>query len=528
MVSPPGTDSQQAIVDAMSARLVELAKVADEGAARAELRLWLEKIEAFASLRTEPLRVRPVIAQMLWTFGKTTEALGVALESLRRDGRDDLALDVIDKMRSAFLGSAFEALHSKRPDLARPQLQTVVDRLGGVRDVVEERATLALMGHVEAIAQARRGRTPVDGRPTLLKLGVWGERFIRSAERNVLACLLAPGNVPALGRFGPVILHIHTRAADADRIRAFDVVRQLSAHATIEITIIPEDLFFVSSSWSAGFWNRNILAMVEYDSLMRARQLGADMMCLGADMLMSDGCCAWAKQKLVDGYEAFLSSSLRAATEKMSPSMDPYREGPMLSVPAADLYRLSLDALHPTIFKQFVRQPPQTMGADPHQFFFTRPGGFAAHAFQWHPLAFSARDVPEDIGFDCNTIDCRFMSDLLAGKDRSKVCYIQAAPPEGLYFVGLDSQAGIETFGQFEVSPSGVARSAAHWIIRPEDFDQYIWALRQKAFYKVPPDLDLPLPADCPDEQSTVEAAVSGLEEMKPELMNRIGRFARQ
>jgi hypothetical protein len=165
------------------------------------------------------------------------------------------------------------------------------------------------------------------------------------------------------------------------------------------------------------------------------------------------------------------------------------------------------------------------MPADPHQFFFTAADGFAAHAFQWHPLAFSARSVPENIGFDGQTIDCRFPSDLLAGKDRETTCYIDREPPGNGYMVGLDSAHGIAAFGNFEVSPAGVVRSLDKWINRAEDFDYFEWMVRQRAHYRVPPDVTLALPTDCRDEDGVIEEIIQGVEGQRAHIMQRIARY---
>jgi hypothetical protein len=232
------------------------------------------------------------------------------------------------------------------------------------------------------------------------------------------------------------------------------------------------------------------------------------------------------KGKLAAGCEAYLMSSLRAADEIISPMLDRYRDGSSLSVSADTLYRLSLDAFHPVLFQQFMRRKPQKMPADPHQFFFTCAGGFAAHAFQWHPLAFSARSVPENIGFDGQTIDCRFLSDLLIGKDRAAACYLEREPPGAGYMVGLDSARGIATFGSFEVSPAGVVHSLDKWINRTEDFDHFEWMVRQRAHYRIRPDVWLELPGDCSDESGAIDEIIRGIERMRPGISERIARYA--
>jgi hypothetical protein len=219
-------------------------------------------------------------------------------------------------------------------------------------------------------------------------------------------------------------------------------------------------------------------------------------------------------------------SPLRATAETIAPALQPYRQGAAINVPPEALYRLSLEHLHSSARLQFMRQVPQKMPADPHQVFFTAPGGFAAHAIQWHPFAFSARAVPEDIGFDCHTIDCRFAADLTRSKDRASVCYVQGQPPQDGYIVGLDSAQGLAEFGSFEVSPAGMARSLAHWISTEDDFDYFTWVLRQRALYTVPPKVNVDLPADCVGEEEAIADTIAAIERLRPEIMDRIRRYA--
>jgi len=526
MTSPsPPPDPQQA-VDALAARLLALAALADEASARTELALWSQRVGAFSSLGDRTAPIASIVASMLWTLGKRRDAFLLAAKSVRSHGADDLNAVILDDGHSWVLRSVHDAIEMKRPDIARAELAPIVASLGGALDTIEGRAALELLSCVERIDPGSRGIT-VEGSPTLLDLGIWGDRFIEAAARTVLSCCLAPGNVPALARLGTVILHIHTRSRDVERIRSLPIIAELSRYARIEIAAIPESLFIESHVWGLGFWQRNILSFIEYDSLTFARSLGADMICLVADLLLSDGCLSAAKEKLAAGHEIVLTSALRADAGAMRSLTERYRKGLSLDVPRDTLYRLSLETMHPALRRQFMRPVPQSTVSDPYQVFFTVPGGFAAHAFHWHPVAFSTRSVPADIGFDSHTIDGRFASDLLAGKDRDAACYLQRSPPDDFYLVSLDASGGVEAFGAFEVSPAAIVQSLSKWVDRPEDIAHFAWLLRQRAVYRVPPDLALDLPADCLDEESAIAATVDLLAAAQPQLLARIARFAR-
>lgn len=528
MTEGRGEGDRQRAIDALCQRLIELANSVGENAEKAEVRTWAQNnIVDLAHVSLPHIPFTSVAAHVLASFGKINEAFVLAVASVRQHGLDELCAAAINRVREGLLRSAFDALLAKRADLAKTHLCFIIEKLGDMLDLPDERAALELLLEIEAIDVSRDGQKPLEGRPTVVKLGVWGDAFIDSAERNVLSSCLASGNIPALQSFGPTIVHLHTRERHVERLRSLPQVRELSRHAAIEIDIIPEKLFIRSHMWGMGFWNRTLLAMIEYDSLMYARQMGADMICLGADMVLSDGCLKSAKHKLAAGYDVFLMSpALRLIEEKASLFLQGYRQGPALAVPADPLYRLSLEAMHPVMLLQFMRRTAQRFPADPHQFFFTSPEGFSARTFQWHPLALSTRSVKDDVGFDGQTIDCRFASDLLAGKDRAKGCYFYRDPPQDGYVVTLDTTRSVAEFGNFEVSAPGVVRSIEKWINREEDFDYFEWALSQRTQFRVPSGVHLDLPADCRDENAAMEEIIAGIGRMRPDVARRIARYA--
>lgn len=523
-----GQRHDQSSTDAFSARLIQLVHSPLETPEKATVRAWAQtKIPELAGAPIAQFPFEAVVAFILSHLERLAEALAVSLLSIQKHGRDELGDKAINHVRSRLLRQAFDAVEAKRSDLARAQLLRMIEVLDGAATTIEERSGLDLLSAIAAIKGSRAAVQLVEGRPTVAKLGIWGDSFVESAARNVLASCLAPGNAPALARFGKLIIHLHTRERHVEQLRSLPAVRELLRYAEIKIELIPENLFIPSHMWGMGFWNRCLLAMVEYDSLMYARQIGADMVCLGADMVLSDGCLKAAKDKLAAGYDIFLMSpALRMIDEKAAPLIQRYRRGSELVVPADALYRLALETLHPGTFLQFMRRDPQRLAADPHQFFFTTTDGFAAHTFQWHPLAFSARSVTEDIGFDGHTIDCRFSSDLLAGKDRIRASYVYQDPPRDGYVVTVDSMRNVAEFGDFEMSPRGAVRSIEKWINREEDFDHFEWALRQRTEFRVPPGVRLVLPTDCPDEDKAIETIIAGVKNLRPVISRRIKGYA--
>jgi hypothetical protein len=77
------------------------------------------------------------------------------------------------------------------------------------------------------------------------------------------------------------------------------------------------------------------------------------------------------------------------------------------------------------------------------------------------------------------------------------------------------------------VSPAGVARSLAHWISTEDDFDYFEWVVRQAAAYDILPDIRVDLPVDGLDEVQAITDLIAAIERLRPEIMNRIRRYAR-
>src|SRR5258708_16695918 len=265
MTSQPTDTANQATIDALAARLVELANSPDEAAARAELSALTRQIDALKDLQVGQFSVRAVAAYILALLDKLNDAFPLALADARSGGPNQLTAFVINRARAIFLQSAYTAVHAKRPDMARAEIARITAALQGTVDMDAERALLNLLSHIETINVTRSGPQPREGRPTLLKLAIWGDRFIDSAGHNVLSSLLAPGNAAALKDLGPVILHVHTRRGDAPRLRALDATKELQRQVETEFHVIPEEVFPPHPILGGAALRCNLLAMAQFD-----------------------------------------------------------------------------------------------------------------------------------------------------------------------------------------------------------------------------------------------------------------------
>lgn len=522
---PPGPDERtKAALD----RLVHLAQLPDSPAVASELAGLLGDMCPLDNQHWSKFARPAVAAYVLGKGGRAAEALLLALGVLGTNANEPLALDVIRQVRADVLKHAMKAVHMRRPDMATRGLTLIRHVLGGSMPLHEEEALQRVIDFTGSVRDRHVEDPAGERRPTVLYAAIWGDRFIDAADRYFFACCAAPGNVPELAaQHGPVTIHLHTRAGDADRIMGLRSVRALAAHATIEITPIPEEFFIPSHMWGLGMWNRAILAAVTYDGLIHARARHADFCQLGADVLLSGNFLPAAKRRLRSGYDVLVTSPIRARTSAILADLEARgcRHDHYFDVDSETLYRSSLEALHPFILKSFMRREPTPIFCDPVFFYFPAPDGFTAHGFQFHCCMFNSLLLPMDQPFDLHTLDGRLLSDLLAGRDPARMCYVHAQPPGDMYHVSLDDTEEVASFEEFELSPVGAVASATKWISRAEDVDFFPWAVQQRVTYRMPPGVRLALPTGCRDEASAVGEMVATFQEARSQLLSHVQSF---
>jgi hypothetical protein len=506
--------------------LLALAEGPDE-AARQRLAPVLGDQRPFDNRHWSEFPARALVAYVLLSTGQQELAFELASRSLLAGKADDLSWRLIDNGCHTTLLDVVKALHRRRPDMATHRLRTTMARLDRVTGLDAARRVQVAIDFAQS-ASARWANPPAPhGRPTIIHLAIWGERFIDMAARTVLPCCLAAGNVPMLAAYGAAFLHIHTRAPDVDRIRALPVTQALAQHARIEITVIPEELLTPPTPEFAPSWMRIVAALLQYDGLMRARSVAADFVPMAADALLSGAALSSAKQLLAAGYEAVSTVPIRSVTKKMFAwlAAHGYRRTLDMDVPSDTLYQANLETLHPFVRASFMRRTPTAITVDPVQFYFKTAQGFAAHCFHQLPLMVSTRRLPPDFVCDFHTLDTRFLSDVLAGLDRSRSCYVQHQMPGDMFCVGLDDEDEMAKFGVAELSPAGAASAITYWIDRYEDLEHFVWAIRQRFEHPVPPGLQLELPADTHDETTAVDEIVQRLTAQRIKIFEELRRY---
>lgn len=340
-------------------------------------------------------------------------------------------------------------------------------------------------------------------RPTVIKIAVWGKKFVQAAADTVFACLLAPGQLddPALRAAGDVIVHVTVPPEDRALLEASGVLGRLREVAKVELAWSPEALS--ARTKADNLTQRRRLALAEYNSLLYAQRLGADWIPLNADTLISNRFVATVKRRLLEGRRAVAGSPFRTEREGFEAEAGARRD-----FSATELYQISLRHMHKVTLGYFLRKTPSVIPAAPHQVLFTTPEGFAAHSVQLCPYGIDTRSLPESYPFDGLTLDCRMLSDVLAGHNYDATCWIDREAPGDAYLTALDDAAGIASFGRIDVTVAQVARSARHFMRYPHDLDYFRWSARQRVLFPIPDALRAQLPTDCVDEATAIALIV--------------------
>ena len=330
-------------------------------------------------------------------------------------------------------------------------------------------------------------------RPSIVKIAAWGDRHIASLQENIVPCLLAPGNLPALCAASPTELILYT-----DRPAALGVLEDVPG---LTMTVRVLEGLPPADDLPA---NRRVLARTDAESARRAAARDADWFGLQADTLISDGFLPRVKD-LLNAYLAVAGSPVRMDVGALRAVA-----GDRRVFGAHDLRRLSMACLHPVTASYFVRDPPTTIPADPHQLLFRTADGFAARTWQFCPFGVSPEGLrpmmtsdesDEDVFDDDSTIDCYLVQNLPSRRVR-----FHRPAADDFYLTSLDDPSGIPKFGEFEMSAAGVAASIRKF---SRDYTGTIscsLALQQRFSY--PTDVALP---DSLGELETVEAVHKAL-----------------
>lgn len=351
-----------------------------------------------------------------------------------------------------------------------------------------------LLAHAESV-----GRTALrvaGAKPVVIKIGAWGRPYVEAMLENGLACIEA-NDMTGL----TVIVDIHVPEASMSRVRTSSVYAELKKKALIWLKEIPPDVFAADAK---PHEHREVQALIEYQSLMAARAIGAHWMPMQGDTLISNRYIKSVASLLEQGWRAVAGAPLRMEKETFCTAHPGLRD-----VSAVNLYRASLHFLHRVTADYFLTEPSREIPADPHQVFFTTPTGMSVCSPQLFPFGINTKFIPEDHPFDMMTADCRLLSDVMIGADFDRDLYVKRnLAADDFYFTSLDTLDGITSFGKFPVTVDGVVAMAKKFGHKPHDREYFSWAARQRIVYGKPA---WSLPDNCVDELLAVRAISDGI-----------------
>lgn len=316
-------------------------------------------------------------------------------------------------------------------------------------------------------------------RRSVIKIAAWGERYVKSFHENILPCLLAPNNLAALLKFGPVDLLIYS---DGTLMPVYAKLPGL----TVIHQIIPHLQY--SDDLPGG---RRTLAWTDAESLNYAKQQEADWFSFQADTLISDRFLPTVKE-LLSSYLAVAGAPVRTSAQWIDTNIGTERV-----FNANGLLVISWAAMHRVTLDYFMRNPPRLIPADPHQFYFRDGAKLVARTWQPCPFGLSYEAIAEAELSSAKTIDCYLIPSLLPER-----VYFHKPASDDFYLTSLDDDAGIPTFGSFEMSPLGVATAICKFARDKCDAEAYLRILEQRFEYPLMEFMSLP--TDCCDEQASL------------------------
>ena len=461
---------------------------------------------------------------------------GVSLGFLRLKHQDvarEFAKKALIEAPSDLLAHAIAPVDDRiwlaRQFIHHHQTQKAMDLLEVIQttDADDESAFyIHLLRHYMSESENARALAPLDGRPTLLSLAVWGEAYIDKFLRTSLPSLLAPGNVPALAASDPVIFDIYTTEADRVRLAASPGIRALAEIARIDYAIVPAGLIDFKPTPTTADPDRFYYAGTSYVSAVKAKALGADLAVVGPEALYSDRYLSVSKAYLREGYKAVIMSPLRARNEDLATYLDAHDAvtSNAITLDAKHLLEYAIKHLNPLYQDMFIRSDSESIGQDVIAFYFKAATGFAGRSFQLCPALISHEIIPADLQFDGFTCDTRFLAECAQGKNPENIYKVIENPATELFVADLDSASDgtARVFGEFPVTVAQSVLSALKWCSRESDFSYFEWAIQKRFEFRCDPAI---LPYSDLAEAETVTSFLSLFKVSQAEHTNIIDSY---
>jgi len=292
----------------------------------------------------------------------------------------------------------------------------------------------------------------LSGRPHLITIPIWGDRFIELADKVLFRCLMAPNNLPKLAEFGTVSVRITTLSRDIKRLESLQVLKLMKSLVDVQIVPFPRfiDLIIArTGNVATRSLVRRMESICDFEGNIFARKANADRSWLTADVVIADGYFYRLKLILLRGYNLIGSSSLRAVEKDFlfKVQSEKVLNGDAMSFQPSWLFRTAIQCVHPFFQGSFAKDSNfASVAQDVSAILSRTEGGFAIHCFQLSVVAIGAQLLSDNRRYDGLTCDVRFFLDSMVSH-KDGLLFTDPNLEKELVVIVLDTDNSFADFG---------------------------------------------------------------------------------
>ena len=247
---------------------------------------------------------------------------------------------------------------------------------------------------------------------------VWGPEFLDFFCNYHLPSLLAKGNLPSLAARGKLIVSIVTDAAGRAWIEQSVALGAIATYATVHFTVVDCVPARAAPEEARTFYMR--YGLLEHHHVYLARDLGANLLLMPTDTIISQDGYATLAREIQAGYDCCTVACMESQREAVQPAVEIFRQEGVIAADAAAL--MAIAVRHKTdYFNSLIVDPAQRMNAHPREFFWRVPGGYVCHSIFMHPIMLSARVMAREFHPNHENVDWALLPRAMQGDGRVKV-----------------------------------------------------------------------------------------------------------
>jgi tetratricopeptide (TPR) repeat protein len=218
-----------------------------------------------------------------------------------------------------------------------------------------------------------------------LLTAVWGAEFTERFVRVALRSLMAPGNLVDLAAVHAVVYSIHTTEADAERLRAHPIFREVAKRVDFRFELFSLnqiDPKNPSSHWI--IWRRGAAQLRDVDDVL---------ITVAADHLFSRGTLLHWAELFLRGHLAVFASGVQVVLETVEEELERlFPAARPIDLSVKDLHGLMFRHLHPVKISM-LRGSPRWMAHPEEHLRALRGHGITQTVLTSHAVAFRPRAV---------------------------------------------------------------------------------------------------------------------------------------